>query len=101
MTILLFGATSLLTVPLAVLLVVVLWGPERIYQRMLELIKVLRGGGSSQSETTPCQDADTPAELMIIPWCTPNRERHCLVRRRFATDLPGTIPTTKPNEHPT
>lgn len=59
-TILLFGSTSL-AMALLVLLLVVLWGPERIYQRMLELIRELRGGGSSHSDTMPLpQDADKP-----------------------------------------
>jgi hypothetical protein len=44
--------TSLLTALLQVLVVGVLWGSERIYQRRLELIRVLRGK-SSQSDTTP------------------------------------------------
>jgi hypothetical protein len=60
MTTLLSGPTWLLAA-LLVLLVVVLCGPERMYQRMLELIRALRGGGSGQSDTTPPrQDADTP-----------------------------------------
>lgn len=59
--------SMLLSVPtwllaaLLVLLVIVLCGPERLYQRMLELIRVVRGGGSSQSDSTPPrQDAARP-----------------------------------------
>ena len=60
-TILLSGPTSLLAALLILLLAGALWGPERIYQRMLELIRVLRDGGSSQNSTTPPnQDADRP-----------------------------------------
>jgi hypothetical protein len=69
---LLSEATSLLAAPLvllAVLLVVVLWGPDRIYQRMLELIRVLRGGGSSQSEPGATPGCRRAAEFMIIFRC--------------------------------
>jgi hypothetical protein len=60
-TILLSGPASLLTALLVLLLAGALWGPERIYQRMLELVRVLRGGGSSQnSAMPPNQDADRP-----------------------------------------
>jgi hypothetical protein len=59
-TTLLSGPTWFLAA-LLMLLVVVLCGPERIYQRMLELIRAFRGGGSGQSGTTPPrQDADRP-----------------------------------------
>jgi hypothetical protein len=59
-TTLLSGPTWLLAA-LLVLLVVVLCGPERIYQRTLELIRAFRGGGSGQYDTTPPrQDPDRP-----------------------------------------
>lgn len=51
--------TSLLTAIL-VLLVVVLLGPQRIYQRMLGLIRELRGGSSQSDTTLPHHDADGP-----------------------------------------
>jgi hypothetical protein len=47
----LLSAAVLLAAPLAllaVLLIVVLWGPERTYLRMLELIRALRGGCGSR-----------------------------------------------------
>jgi hypothetical protein len=61
-TILLSGPPWFLAA-LLVLLVVVLSGPERMYQRMLELIRVLRGVGSGQCDTPPPRrDADgTPS----------------------------------------
>jgi hypothetical protein len=59
MTTLLSGPTWLLAA-LLVLLVVALCGPEWIYQRMLGLIRALRGGSSQSDTTPPRQDADRP-----------------------------------------
>jgi hypothetical protein len=62
MTLLSVSAPTWFLAALLVLLLVVLCGPDRIHRRMLELIRVLRGGGSSQSDTTPPpRDAGPPS----------------------------------------
>jgi hypothetical protein len=61
-TTLLSGSTWFMTVPLVllVLVVVILCGPERTYQRTLELIRALRGGSGQTDTTPPPQDTEGP-----------------------------------------